>query len=216
MTPSGDPVQEIWRRVVEIHNRTKARLIYCEEAEVEHKTFLQPRNELCNALEHIIRAKAHELGLGSAVGVGPDYEIDSLDKALGHEFRAFYDVCDWLSIILREEIARDLGRYSPEVIQKVIPEYYTTIRPKLDGIPGRIAALRAKKDIKAEILNEVLEYDRVLDELMQFRQELAPKIPSLEELQKGERRGKWANWTNAVLLLVLGAAITWAWEKLVE
>lgn len=207
-----DRTAELWRLIVEIHNRSKARLIYCEEAEVEHKTFLQPRNELCNALEHIIRAKAHEFGVGPQ-GVGNGYANDTLDKALGHEFRAFYDISDWLSIILREQISEELSRYAPDVIQKVIPDYYSKIRPQLETLPGRIASLRAKKDIKGDILTEVAEYDKIVDELMAFRIALISRIPSLEEVKRGESRKHLWVFIGIFLSGLVGAAIKWAWDK---
>ena len=204
----------LWKKIVEIHNHTKFHLLYCEESEVTHVTFLQPRNELCNALEHIVRAKAHEFGLGKAdAELGEDYEYNTLDKALGHEFRAFFDVCDWLSIILREGIRSELGNYSPEVIETVIPNYYTEIRPMLDVLPDQIAAIRARKDIKGDILAEVSEYNEILLELKAFRVSLSAKIPSLEEVKKGGERKKIWDVLLLVAAALIEAVVIWWWEK---
>jgi hypothetical protein len=207
------PYDELWRKIVEIHNHTKVHLIYCEERGIDHNTFIQPRNELCNALEHIVRAKCNELGMGESGKVAADnYERDSLDKALGHEYRAFFDVCDWLSIILREEIQNALGAYTPEVIQKVIPDYYSGIRPQLDGIPLQIAEIRAKKDIKGDVLSEVREYDVILSQIKRFRAGISAKIPALEEVKKGEERKKLWIAIGFLCTALLGAILKGIWD----
>jgi hypothetical protein len=187
MAQHEEELDGLWKKIVEIHNHTKAHIIYCEEVGLDHKTFLQPRNELCNALEHIIRAKAFKLGMNTVTPDFPNaYEKDSLDKALGHEYRAFFDVCDWLAITLRTKIREALEKYPHDVISQVIPNYYSEIRPKLEGISERISVIRMSKDIKGDLLGEIRQYNEILRELKEFSSSLSTKASSLDEVLKGE------------------------------
>mgnify|MGYP000892550380 CR=1 FL=1 len=176
---------ELWRKIVIIHNHAKAHLIYCEEADLNQKTFLQPWNELRNALEHIIRAKACAVGLNHLVGDPADYQRANLDKALGHEYRAYFDVCDWLTVVLRQRIRETLAPYTehPEIIREVIPNYYADIRPALEKLTQQIADVRTRKDIKGDVLEEVEQYNKIVLELKTFADDLSSKVPSLIELK---------------------------------
>jgi len=121
--------RDCWAQIVEVHNEAKTLFLLAEEIEHEKfQEFLQPINEHRHSLEHIIRAKADELGVG---GEPPseEYQLDSLKKALGHEYRAFFDCADWIAVIVREDVLTTLQRYSPTCIQAVVPEYYGTCQP---------------------------------------------------------------------------------------
>lgn len=209
----SDPAaEELWRKIVVIHNYTKAHLIYCEEANIEHKTFIQPRNELCNALEHVVRSKARELGVTSGLEETSTYCQANLDKVIGHEFRAFFDVCDWLGMILRERTLAELEGYSVDAIHKAIPNYFSEIRPRLEKIPEKIAEVRSRKDIGGDILQEVEEYNRILGELKTFCRELYACKPSLNAFRKSERiRVFWR-----VAAIVFSVALGWFLKEYVS
>src|SRR5271157_4774385 len=106
--------EKLWEQIVVLHNTNKSFFIWCEENDVHLKSFLQPNNELKNAWEHAIRAKGNELGM---TGVKDDKYIEfNLQKVLSHEYRAFFDICDWLSLILRQRIQDTLKPYDNETI----------------------------------------------------------------------------------------------------
>jgi hypothetical protein len=107
-----------------------------------------------------------------------------------------------------------LEGYTPNIIQQVIPAYYPEIRPKLDDLPNRIAEVRTRKDIKGDILGEVREYNAILLDLKGFRASLSAKIPSLEEVKRGEERKKIWEVILLVAAALIGAALFWAWEVL--
>lgn len=219
------PESECWRKIVIVHNHAKAHLIYCEEADLNQKSFLQPWNELRNALEHVVRAKACELGLNHLSGDPDDYTLANLDRALGHEYRAFFDVCDWLTVILRQRIRDTLAPFAPypDIVQTVIPNYYDEIRPALERLNQQIADIRTRKDIKGDVLDEVEHYNAVVIKLKAFADSLSSKVPSLQELKEAKEAGakrerdseKWklgAGMRNAIItgvvLAVLAAAFT--------
>jgi hypothetical protein len=206
------PANELWRKIVIIHNHTKAHLIYCEESGIEHKTFIQPRNELCNALEHIVRSKARELGISRGDEDLEGYWIANLDKALGHEFRAFFDVCDWLGMILREKIVKELEPYSPEVIEKAWPNYFTAVRPQLERIPQKIAEVRARKDISGDVLSEVETYNRILLELKDFTSDMYSHRPTLEAFSKSRERAKLWVAIGGIFTAAVGWGLKALWD----
>ena len=188
--------------------------IFCEENGIELKSFLQPNNELKNALEHIVRAKANELGLTLTSPIDQPYIQTNLDRALGHEYRAFFDICDWLSIILRRELLESLKHYDHETINAVIPSYYSAIRPKFEKICSDIATVRTSKDIGMvnNILAEVEKYNSILAELISINSEIKAKIPSLIDLsrsrRKSDKRAKYWDILKLVLAIVIGAIVT--------
>jgi len=155
--PDTDPqCGERWKSLVEIHNHAKSIFLCAEEFDPQFQDFLQPILELRHSLEHIVRAKAAELGINGEVDAGnQDYIPHSLSKAIGHEYRAFFDAADWFSVCIRNRITQALRRYSPANIDAVLPDYYSKLRPRVDQICREIADIRGAKDISKS--NDLLD-----------------------------------------------------------
>ena len=89
------------------------------------QTYIQPMKEQKDAYEHLIWAytKMYDVkNIASNLDEGENdntpkntknqpsqepivqYVLSNLDKAIGHEFRAFYDTMDYLTIIIRDII----------------------------------------------------------------------------------------------------------------
>ncbi len=75
-------------------------IIFCEENQEEFKTNLQIVKELRDAFDHLMRVFAVKLGMKGERGDGSIQT--SLDKVLGHVFRAGYDTLDFATVILRQ------------------------------------------------------------------------------------------------------------------
>lgn len=197
-----------WKKIIVLHNTNKALFIWCEDNGVQLKSFLQPNNELKNAWEHVVRAKANELAV-SGQQPNDEYIKKNLDKVLGHEYRAFFDICDWLSLNLRSKIIDLLSPYDNGTINAVIPDYYTEIRPKLDEICKGIANLRSTKDIALtdDIQKHVNDYNTIINKLIADVTAISSRIPALEEYKRKnvvvESKGYW----KEIKLLVIGAAL---------
>lgn len=191
-----------WKKLVQIHNHAKSVFLLAEEYDPQSKDFIQPAMELRHALEHIIRAYASELNASSsgAEGRASEYAEQSFDKAIGHEYRAFFDAADWLSVSIREKMHQDLRPYSTECIAHVMPDYYSYLRPRIDSICGEIAVLRGAKDVARgtdiedcvgrsdQLIGEVDRYRRVLNELLESYQTLQSRIPSMNEWKSKHRQ----------------------------
>jgi hypothetical protein len=199
---------EVWRQIVEVHNRAKQLFILAEEMDSRFETFLQPVQELKHALEHIVRARARELGITG--DPDPGYVDESLRKAFGHEYRAFFDVADWLGVALREKAADQMSRYSPECISRYFREWYETLRPRLETANTEIAKLRADKDVAkgSDVIPEVAKYHRQIAELVEMMPMISSHVPQLEDGRRQERRERIWSVLWQVGLVVLGAGLT--------
>ncbi len=158
-----------WSKIVQLHRATKTLTLLSEEHELkEWRKFLQPAMEEVHALEHIMRAKAAELGF--LADLEPDNKLGyiekNLDKAIGHLYRAFFDTADWLSVIIRQKIITALETYDNRCITAVIPEYYKEKLEKLltyhKTIITKVPALEqyknkeAKKDFRQKVIGFVI------------------------------------------------------------
>jgi hypothetical protein len=177
---------ELWRAIIEVHNRAKAIYLLAEEFDPNFQGFIQPVFELRHALEHIIRGKASELGM-EGVGRDADYQRASLEKALGHMYRAYFDGADWFSVSMRERIIKTLSPYSREMIVTVLPSYYMEMRPRIDAICQSVVQMRATKDIALAPWEAVTAYDAALRELSEIYESLSSAIPALAEMKRRRR-----------------------------
>ena len=170
-----------------------------------------------HALEHIVRARASELGLTE--GGNSDYVEESLQKAFGHEYRAFFDAADWLGVALREKALEQMTRYSPDCISRYFREWYDTVRPTLERANIEIAKIRTDKDVArgSDVIPEVEKYNEWIVELAGMMPMISSHIPQLEEGRRHERRSKWKRVIWQVILVILGAGLAifgrWVYDR---
>ena len=205
---------DIWKKIVEVHNEAKTLFLLAQELEQDDfLEYIQPIKEHRDAYEHVVRALANRLSF-EAQEPSEEYQRDSLKKALGHEYRAFFDSADWLSVLLREQITNTLNGYSRDCIDTVLPNYPSEIRIRVTEISEQVAKKRERKDISNadEILTEVREYGQIVGELRDIHKQVTRAIPSLEERRKAERkegsRGWWLSIAGMALVAVLTHVIT--------
>jgi hypothetical protein len=212
----------IWNNVCVIHEYTKRLTILGEEFGKDFLGFYQPLNELKNAYEHIIRAKSQELGLRVLKTetdlTEKEYVLSNIRKAMAHEYRAFFDTADYLSVVVRDKIIKILIPYSPIVISTAIPEYYKEYRSRIDEITYDIAEYRGMKDIgKIEItLPTVEKYANACEELINIYRSINKKMNVLLEVKEGLHQEKEAERKRelkvkiaiAATCLIIGVSIT--------
>lgn len=203
-----------WSKIVQLHRATKTLTLLSEEHELkEWRKFLQPAMEEVHALEHIMRAKAAELGF--LADLEPDNKLGyiekNLDKAIGHLYRAFFDTADWLSVIIRQKIITALETYDNRCITAVIPEYYQKIRPNLEQINSEIARIREGKDIGKDISDDMALIDQVeyykekLEKLLTYHKTIITKVPALEQYKNKEAK---KDFRQKVIGFVIGVVVT--------
>ena len=161
------------KELVVIHNFTKHYILLGEELSDDFETYLQPVKEFRDAYEHIVRAFTRYIGLNSDTDnmQKEEYIQKNLNKALGHEYRAFFDVADWFSIICRKQIYDIVKEYTYEQLCEKYPKY-PEMKNRLFIISEEIAIIRDKKDISSNIYNEVNHYQYALVELLGYYRDL--------------------------------------------
>jgi len=179
-----------WSKVVQLHQYTKSLILLAEEHELEEwKTFLHPVLEQRDALNHICIAIGGEIDIPPNPKAG--YIDDSLDKALAHLYRAFFDTADWIGIILREKIIEVVKPYDNECITAVAPEYYERIRPDLEQLNSNLAKLRNSKDECTDssvMISQAENYTQKIEKLLKDYKLLIPKVPALEQFKSKQRK----------------------------
>jgi len=194
-----------WAKIVEIHQYSKELWIIGEEMGME--TFIQPLQEQRHALEHIVRSRIVEMDKG----INDDYVQINLERALGHVYRSFFDVADWVNLGIKTEVTELMKGYSSECIAKEFPIYYQEIRPTLERMCIEIAKIRGEKDISknAEIIPEVEKYRIKINELLKMLETIHTFIPQLEECKKEENRKK--VWSKIWGVFLVGLAVLLGW-----
>lgn len=165
MDKNNEKYSEIWLQLIQIHNITKELYIKSEEYSDELYSFIQPIKEQRDAYEHVIRAQANFYSLDR----NDAYIMKNLSKAMGHEYRAFFDTADFMSIILRSKMVDRLKAYRLEEILSVYPEY-RDMKRDVTEIADQIVQLRMKKDIGnvQDIYDLIIKYKKVIESLIEY------------------------------------------------
>jgi hypothetical protein len=203
-------LDDLWAQIVEVHNEAKTLFLLAEEIEPnQFRDFIQPINEHRHSLEHIVRAQANVLGIDPD-GVDESYQEDSLRKALGHEYRAFFDCADWIAIILREEISDTLTPYDAACIKEVLPEYYSRLRSRITEISTTIARKRGEKNVSrtGRVIEDVRAYKLILGELQEIHSRVVGAQEALADYRSRIRRTSTKETVKSVLCALILAAIT--------
>ena len=170
-----------WQLLCSVHKLTKHYTLLAEEYSIKMSAYIQPMKEHRDAYDHLIRA--NDVYYGHQNEKDFDYVLSQLDKAIGHEYRAFYDTLDYLSIILRENLSESLKYFSYTQIINVYPEY-ENIKKQLLLLPQEIARHREEKDIGNE--NRIViaqKYGKIIDELICCYQKIVENVLSKIEFK---------------------------------
>lgn len=196
------------KSITELYGKVKELIIFCEENQEEFKTNLQTVKELRDAFDHMMRVFAVKLKTKEEMGDG--YIQTSLDKVLGHVFRAGYDTLDFATLILRDKINKEVADFSPSAIQAAIPNYYSEMRPSVEAITTDIIKLRTNKDIakpSPELFDEYFKNVITLQEMFKI---ILKAKPSLVEYENKETKGKWnAAFLEIAVGIIIGAILVW-------
>ena len=194
-------------KIIEIHSSIKGLILYTEE--IAGLTNPQALLETRDALDHILRALRAEL----EKKVDIEYEKANLDKAVGHLCRGGYDVLDWASLVIKINIQFELKEFSTDTISKVIPNYYSELKPKILKISTEIAEIRESKDVGKLTLEEFTKYFTAVLELQEMYKEVIDKKASLIEVEKDVKNKKRLKWIIPTVTTVIGVILTYLITK---
>ncbi len=196
------------QKLCELYFAVKELIIYFEENNPEQDTDIQLINELRNAFDHLMRAFAVWLKIKQEKSPYK-YIQTNIDKAFGHVYRAGYDTLDFLVLIFKEIIYKDISQYPTEAINKIIPEYYTKIRPLIYDLNEKITKYRKEKDVSSENYIQLFEYIKDIKKLVEYHKEISKKIPALNEyhlkLKNEQSQENKKNWIKELTIALAGA-----------
>ena len=163
---------KMWKTIVRVHNQTKALILFAEELDPQHDFFWPPLVQQRDTLDHIVRAQNALLTIEEK---SPEEKTEAskyidkqMDKALGHIYRAFFDVADWFSIIIRERIEAIVSQYSRSTILQELPDFAEIVDIPVENICETIAGLRATKDIGTPTDTNIESYVATVNQLSEI------------------------------------------------
>lgn len=133
--------------------------IRAEEKLEEMDFFVAPMLEHRDALDHLMRY----FFLVSENSVTQE-AVEQLEKALGHEYRAYFDVADYICITVREKIAESL-KGIPKRKMKTLWETYSDVKNKVVKISDEISEIRFER--KGD-MDSVKKYEGMLQEIFEI------------------------------------------------
>lgn len=198
---SLDGFPDVRAEVVELYAYTKELVLLAEEMGVDMCSYLQPMMQQRDAYDHLMRIFAIDTLDDPTEDADTKMEA-SLNRVFQHQYRAFFDVADYMNLTIRDQITLALQPYSNSCIGAVLPEYYRNIRAGIVGIGKEIAKLRGGKDVSRppqEILKGVRAYRAKLLCLTDAVELVNEKLPALQEYSEKEAREKrQQEWKTAI------------------
>lgn len=182
-------VEEKLKEITKLYLKVRELMLYADEIHPEKKTFIPPINEIRNAFDHLMRVFAVKFELKTTDK--EDYITDNLDRALGHVYRAAFDVLDYVSIHLRNKILDEINEIPTEALNVVFPDYYQKIRPDIEKASTEISDFRSRKDMGDPKIDDVTKYAEIIDRLKSHLDktlEIRPSLIEYEERKKKEAR----------------------------
>ncbi len=189
-----------------LYGRVKELIIFCEENQEEFKSNLHVVKELRDAFDHLMRVFAVKLGVKT--NNGEEYIETSLEKVMGHVFRAGYDTLDFASIILRDKINKEVSEFSSSAIEAAIPNYYSEIRPSIEAITTDIITLRNNKDIAKPSPEMFDQYFKKIVRLQEIFKVILKAKPSMIEHSNKTRKEKLKDTAIQIIIgVIIGAVL---------
>ncbi len=170
-----------WEQLIDLFKEIKWLYALCEETDPDLRTNLQPLNEFRAALDHMMRIAAIE----HLAEYADKNANDEARKLKSHLRRAFFDICDMLSINYRNRIIDVLQTFSLEAINSALPTYYSEIKPRLYKIDEEVATLRTSARTNPDAEPDAIKtYAAIIQELKGYNDIVINALPSLNEIHK--------------------------------
>lgn len=170
---STDYISNYLYKISQVHMYTKHYLLIAEEICEDGVTFLQPLKEHRDAYDHMIRIFSLSIKKDPKINV-EEYMYDNMKKTFGHEYRAFFDMADWLTYICRKYIRSELSYNAKRKKYESKYNDYKDVKNFINEVPYKIAKYREEKDVSNDeiILKEVMEYKEVIDKLLKIYKQI--------------------------------------------
>lgn len=131
------------------------------------KFFTAPVLEHRDALEHLTRYLNY-----TKDDIVDEKAIKELDAALGHELRAYFDIADYVCVVVRQRIIISLKHIPRRKISKYWDEY-PDIRKKVFDISEKISEIRQNRTGSLDCLKK---YQGAVNDMFEIYKEYLTKI----------------------------------------
>ncbi|MDR1978659.1 MAG: hypothetical protein LBQ42_07990 [Synergistaceae bacterium] len=172
------------KELICLYLEVKALALDVEECGEEHKSPLNVLTAYRDALDSIMSLLASHTGMEKD-GSGENIQARYI-AARGHLRRAFFDLCDLLSLIHREKIESIVDSYGTDVVERAIPDYYTKHFPFMLTCSEKIAEHRGTKGVHNVENTNYESYVELIKKLSEISKEVQLKKPVLSKLQKSK------------------------------
>lgn len=163
--------------LIDWYIEVKKAYIDAESLDVNFKNYVQPSHEIRYSFDHFIRAITWD---NSDMPNGESSE-KAIASSIGHLKRAYCDIVEWSFLSVMQKYDRVLKKYSPEVILKGFPDYYSVIKPRLLVIQDEINVYKNNKSVESD---EKLFLDSLMKEIVDYNKKIEAIEPSLIEVKK--------------------------------
>ncbi|WP_457594027.1 hypothetical protein [Hydrogenimonas sp.] len=196
--------------IASLYKEIKKIVLLAENENDEKEVILSSVNEMRNALDHLMRCYDSD---------NEDECNRQIDKAKGHLYRAGYDAYELLGIEATTRIKRVFEQFDTETITKVFPKYYEEIYPKVSKLEKALMEARASKKVgydfydndgeidTGKIQKVFADYENLIVELLELKDETIQKIPALEKAKKDLNHLRTRGLIEKALLMIAGALL---------
>lgn len=163
------------------------------------KIYIQAYNELRYSYDHFIRAINWELSKKTTFTQDQISNIDcSIEKAINssvnHLQRAYSDICEWYFLKVKEICIQTLSPYTTEQISKALPNYYSSIKPKLEEIGKYLTIYKENKSSENNNLSDEnvdsLLFSKQIEDLSNILSQIKNSEISLIEIKYKDKKNK--------------------------
>lgn len=194
-----------WEKIFNLYNSIKEMYSLCEETDPDLNTNLQPLNEFRAALDHVMRI----IAIQNIDEYRDKSDTEESRKLYSHLRRAFFDICDMLSINYRNKIINALEPYDTDCINMALPDYYPKMRPRIEKISESISTLRTGGRFNASDKDDAIdEYCEIIKKLQEYYQQILSATSSLNEIKSKNRLHRiLLTWIIPIGSVVIGAIL---------
>lgn len=162
--------EKIISEIYNVYKDCKSLFIKSEELLPEMRMFIPPLMEHRDAFDHLMRVFEKNQTTGQI-------DFDNLNKALGHEARAYFDVADYACIKIREYINNSLKKFSKKKIAECWKEY-KSIRSKVFLYSEELYKVRNERSASSESITKYKEMimPYMFEVLQEYITEIEPKL----------------------------------------
>lgn len=162
--------------------------------------------EYRDALDHIFRCFHKKENI----------EKSFLD-AKNHIIRATYDAYEIIASHYLIELSKVLSGYSIDIVSKVLPTYYSEIRPELIQIQSELAEIRSVDKGQYDHVKCFETYNLRIAKLIEYSKVIDKTIPLINEQQKNEKakikKNEFWSWARVFVASILGLIVGFLLKK---